>query len=234
MNRLHKIDRAMAAVQADNAPGEPVQRYLDALCAELEPILPKDRVKEVRMEAEAHLCSLIADHRAEGLSMEEAAEAALRSYGSPRNIGHSIGRACNSGVLTRLIWSRRATASIAAFCICLVMYTSGALLEAWQLFSSEDGFSHPTLLIPLSLLVVPTLAGVAAAVLDPRHGVRTLCRVGGLFLILAFINGFVKLPDLREIGIALLLAFVSLPISILTAWGFERRRSRPHWLHASA
>jgi hypothetical protein len=211
--------------QADRSPAQSLQNYLDTLCGPLTGVLPADRCREVRLEAESHLIALIAELRADGRTAEAATEAALKAYGVPRSLGRTIVRAWNAGAGAHAHRIRNVARLLAFLCVSLMMFESGALLEM-NVFD-PNGSGTPLGLLFLILSALAALTGGVTAILVPVRSASAAVKMASGWLLYAFAGGFAIPPQQNSVGVALFLLFGPLPISALAAHlvGTRLRRS---------
>ncbi|GAB4466250.1 MAG: hypothetical protein OHK0029_37430 [Armatimonadaceae bacterium] len=211
-----------------------LEDYLDRLCAPLLDVVPFAERQALRFEAQVHLEYLIEDFRMDGMSEEEATDAALQEYGPPWMIGQS---------LLEVWWTRRQQAESEAIrrtgdVSFLYSFLSFGMFSALNLYLLQYFVTTPRTydlyILLMSLAIVsPILAGLIAGSLVPVRAVGGTGKALGVLLLHSLVAGLMLLPDLRGLYFTIFQLVFWVPAGLFAVLGAEslakHRRQRYGW-----
>lgn len=164
-------------------PNARLEDYLDRVVAPLVDDVPHARRRELRAELGAHLDALVEARLELGATPEEAVTAALRQFGSPRQVGKTWLREWRKEQPDRPA-SALKTAYIGLLCFL------PASLFAWiaNNMAVAIGGSAVSGLLVINTLLFPVAAGLLTGILSrTRHGYGALLGCGACALLCAVI-----------------------------------------------
>jgi len=171
-----------------------LEDYLDRVVTPLMDDVPRARRRELRAELSAHLEALIEAHIELGSTPEEAVAAAIRQFGSPRQVGKQWLREWRREQPAGLR-SALHTARIGLLCFL------PASLFAWCANSAAIAVGSSAVggLLVLNTLLFPITAGLITGMLSrTRHGFGALLGCSGAALLCAILGALEGIPELVE------------------------------------
>lgn len=211
------------------SPEEVIEDFLDHLTGPLVGVLAYPERHHLRLEVRSHLELLMEEGEAEGLSRDEAVDAALREFGDPWQTGEAILREKQgtSSQKGRLRLTRLAVFhGIAWFgpptVLCL-------LLLEWQVLAAQQEALLPT--IGAVALLGPVFGGCMTALTVPARAESGAPYAVAILASLSALAGSLLLPRTELLLFALFQLLVWLPLGWLSAISLvttcrQRRRHR--------
>jgi hypothetical protein len=214
--------------QAEN---DRIEDYLDHLCTPLVGLVPYAVRHKLRMEAEAHLCALMAEFAEKGIAPTDALTAAMQEHGEPWGIGQAYADA----------WMRGSTG------ICPDRFVAPSVLHglAWVGMASiptlllvEQGclerYNTSMEWVGVIAVLAPFVAGVLTGFTAPARPVRAVCYALLLHILVSFAAGALLLPQTGGVRFACFQLIFWLPAACGSAWAtayFRLLQRRQRFLH---
>lgn len=190
--------------------------YLDHLCTPLVGLVPYAVRCKLRMEAEDHLCALIAEFAEKGLTPEDALHAAMQEHGEPWGIGQAYADA----------WMRGSSAGssphrfVAPYLLHGLAWVGMASVPTLLLVEQGCLARESIALEWVGVLAVlaPFVAGILTGFTAPARPVRAVCCALLLHILVSFAAGGLLWPETAGLRFALFQLVFWLPAGCGSAW----------------
>jgi hypothetical protein len=203
-----------AAASSKGVENDRIEDYLDHLCTPLVGLVPYAIRHKLRMEAEDHLCALIAEFTEKGLAPKDALGAAMKEHGEPWTIGQAYADAWMRGSCENYL--NRFGAPYVLHGLAWVGLASIPTL----LLVEQSCLAYGIAMEWVSVLAVlaPFVAGSLTGLTAPARPMRAVCYALLLHILVSFAAGGLLLPEPGGLRFACFQLIFWLPAGCGSAW----------------
>jgi hypothetical protein len=209
VNNLHNPTASSKPEGADR-----ISDYLDHLCTPLVGLVPYAARQKLRMEAEDHLCALMAEFAAKGLGPTDALDAAMKEHGEPWGIGQAYADEWMRGS-----FDRHHNRFVVPYILHGLAWVGMASIPTLLLVEQDCmAYNIPMEWVVLVAALAPLLAGGLTGLTAPTRPARAYCCALLLHILVSFAAGALLLPEPDGIRFACFQLAFWLPAGCASAW----------------